>query len=172
MARTRWPPICETPASGTGQADRTGSAGGCLNDRDPADGPVSRQPARRQAGWQVRPGPSPTLRPYPRKTTEAGPKLLSTSSLPNIRASAVGRGQCREDTEQPALDLFARLTFIGSVGSRLGSVLRQPPGLAYGPSTTITRCACQVMNRIVLTATGSAFAAPCLIPPGVVCHTV
>src|SRR5215813_8119985 len=30
MARTRWPPICETPASCPGQADRTGSAGGCL----------------------------------------------------------------------------------------------------------------------------------------------
>jgi len=30
MARTRWPPTCETPASCPGQADRTGSAGGCL----------------------------------------------------------------------------------------------------------------------------------------------
>jgi hypothetical protein len=29
--RTRWPLICETPASCPGQADRTGSAGGCLN---------------------------------------------------------------------------------------------------------------------------------------------
>ena len=30
MARTRRPPICETPASRPGQADRTGSAGSCL----------------------------------------------------------------------------------------------------------------------------------------------
>src|SRR5262249_59394628 len=34
--RTRWPPICETPASCPGQADRTGSAGGCLKRPGPS----------------------------------------------------------------------------------------------------------------------------------------
>src|ERR1700745_378044 len=88
MARTRWPPICETPASCPGQADRPGGAGGCLNDRDPGDGPVSRQPR-----WGVRPDnrsdqvPAPTLRPQPPKTTEAGPKLSPTPSLPTLSLS-------------------------------------------------------------------------------------
>jgi hypothetical protein len=151
MARTRWPPICETPASCPGQADRTGSAGGCLNDRDPGDGPVSRQPR-----WGVRPDnrsdqvPAPTLRPHPHKTTEAGPKLSSTSSLPirngwPIHFPMAGRRSYRPDlsfTDPPRHGLrvvggsasgpYANLP----AGGEGGRVFRQPPavpGLGHRP---------------------------------------
>jgi len=37
------------------------------------------------ADSEVRPDPGPTLRPHHRKTSEAGPEHLSTSSLPTLR---------------------------------------------------------------------------------------
>src|SRR5579862_1951726 len=60
--------------------------------RDPAGGPVSGQPS-----YGVKPGnrpdqiPAPTLRPYPPKTTEAGPKHSPTSSLPITGRTAASR---------------------------------------------------------------------------------
>src|SRR6266550_971716 len=47
VARTRWPSDLGTPASCTGQADQTGSAGGCQG-LGPADRSISRQPERRR----------------------------------------------------------------------------------------------------------------------------
>src|SRR5262249_32756232 len=73
MARTRWPPGPVNPGLCTGQADQTGSAGGCQS-RGPADRSLSRQPEKASADSEVRPDPGPTLRPHHRKTTQAGPK--------------------------------------------------------------------------------------------------
>ncbi len=52
MARTRWPPACETPASCPGQADRTGRAGGCqrLGPGRQAGIKTTRTASRRKAG--------------------------------------------------------------------------------------------------------------------------
>src|SRR5215471_12463302 len=82
MARTRWPPDLATPASGPGQADQTGSAGGCQKEPGPGRqvDPKTTSGVSRLAGQA---GPrSPTLRPNQSKTAEAGPEHLSTSSLP------------------------------------------------------------------------------------------
>src|SRR5271165_4535741 len=75
MARTRWPSDLSTLASCPGQADQTGSAGGCLKTWDPA-GRSSRRTARAaSAESEVGPGPRlPTLRPYSVKIGEAGRK--------------------------------------------------------------------------------------------------
>src|SRR5947207_5235454 len=54
---------------------------------DPADESLARQPERASAGSQARPGPRPpTLRPYHRKTAQAGPEAQPPSSLPNTSA--------------------------------------------------------------------------------------
>jgi hypothetical protein len=50
---------------------------------DPADESLAGQPGRASADSEVRPGPRPpTLRPHHRKTVQAGPEALPTSSLP------------------------------------------------------------------------------------------
>jgi hypothetical protein len=73
MARTRWPPDLATPASGTGQADQTGHAGGCQKNLGPADRSIPRTARSASADSEVRPGPRPpTLRPNQSKTTEQG----------------------------------------------------------------------------------------------------
>ena len=88
MARTRWPSDLATPASCPGQADQTGSAGGCQKTWGPADRSSRRTARAASAESEVRPGPRPpTLRPHHRKTTEAGPEALSTLSLPSMRLS-------------------------------------------------------------------------------------
>src|SRR5215831_18857359 len=74
MARTRWPPDLATPASGPGQADQTGSAGGCQKEPGPGRqvDPKTTSGVSRLAGQA---GPrSPTLRPNHSKTSEAGPE--------------------------------------------------------------------------------------------------
>jgi hypothetical protein len=63
VARTRWPSDLRTPASCTGQADQTGSAGG-YQGLGPADRSISRQPERRRP--IRRSGQDPGLRPYAR----------------------------------------------------------------------------------------------------------
>src|SRR6516165_511660 len=85
MARTRWPSDLGTPASSPGQADQTGSAGGCQKNLGAADRsfPKTTSGVSRLAG-QAGPRP-PTLRPNQSKTAEAGPEHLSTSSLPTMR---------------------------------------------------------------------------------------
>src|SRR6266702_4572095 len=59
--------------------------------RNPGTRPTDRlagQPEAASADSEVRPGPRlPTLRPHHRKTSEAGPEALFTSSLPNRRHS-------------------------------------------------------------------------------------
>ena len=68
-----------------GQADQTGSAGGCRETLDPGrqivsqDNPNGVSRIGGQAGTQ-RPL---SLRPYQRETGEAGPEAQSTVSLPN-----------------------------------------------------------------------------------------
>src|SRR5438552_1482911 len=85
MARTRWPPGPVNPGLLPGQADQTGSAGGCHN-LGPGRQIVSKDsPSAASADSEVRPGPRPpTLRPNRHTTQEAGPEALPTSSLPNI----------------------------------------------------------------------------------------
>ena len=71
-----------------GQADQTGSAGGCPGTLDPGrqivsqDNPNGVSRIGGQAGTQ-RPL---TLRPRQDKAGEAGPEALSTLSLPNMNA--------------------------------------------------------------------------------------
>ncbi len=57
-----------TPASCPGQADQTGSAGGCQKTRDPADRSSRRTARAASAESEVRPGPRP--RPYARTTAK------------------------------------------------------------------------------------------------------
>jgi len=70
MARTRWPSDLGTPASCPGQADQTGSAGGC-QELGPADKSISRQPERRRpirrSGRDPGPWPYAHTRPKPRR---------------------------------------------------------------------------------------------------------
>src|SRR6267142_35027 len=83
---------CETLASDPGQADQTGSAGGCQKNWDPADRSFRKTTRAASAESEVRPGPRfPTLRPYSVKTGEAGPEALPTVSLPNRHASESAR---------------------------------------------------------------------------------
>src|SRR5690349_46274 len=72
MARTRWPSDLGTPASCPGQADQTGSAGGCQRNLGPADRsfPKTTSGVSRLAG-QAGPRP-PTLRPNQSKTWKQG----------------------------------------------------------------------------------------------------
>ena len=99
MARTRWPSDLGTPASCTGQADQTGSAGGC-QELGPGRQIDLRTARAASADSEVRPGPRPqTLRPYQAKTSEAGPEAQSTSSLPITGSFAIGwpLESCRPD---------------------------------------------------------------------------
>src|SRR5215467_6630029 len=54
---------------------------------------VRRTTRMASADSEVRPDPGPTLRPHHRKTPEAGPEHLSTSSLPSMNCTQ--RGQMR-----------------------------------------------------------------------------
>src|SRR5258707_3588926 len=68
-----------------GQADQTGSAGGCHENLGPADRSFRRTARAASADSEVRPGPRPpTLTPHQVKAREAGPEALPTSSLPNL----------------------------------------------------------------------------------------
>src|SRR6516162_2498577 len=102
MARTRWPPGPVNPGLCTGQADQTGSAGGCQS-RGPADKAVSRQPETASADSEVRPDPGPTLRPHHRKTAEAGPKHYPH---PPCRLFAVIEGYCEVVVVAPDLPVL------------------------------------------------------------------
>ena len=77
MARTRWPPdLGPRPLAQDGQIG-TAPPVGATKTWDPADESLARQPARASADSEVRPGPRPpTLCPYYRKTTQAGPEAL------------------------------------------------------------------------------------------------
>ena len=73
---------CETPASDPGQADQTGSAGGCQKNWDPADRSFRKTTRAASAESEVRPGPRlPTLRAHHVKIREAAPEAL-THTLP------------------------------------------------------------------------------------------
>src|SRR6185312_12311177 len=78
MARTRWPSDLGTPASCPGQADQTGSAGGCQRNLGPADRsfPKTTSGVSRLAG-QAGPRP-PTLRPNQSKTWKQGRSTIHT----------------------------------------------------------------------------------------------
>ena len=85
MARTRWPPDPENPGLFPGQADQTGSAGGCHKTWDPADRSIPKDNTPASADSEVRLGPRPpTLRPRQVKAGEAGPEALPTLSLPSM----------------------------------------------------------------------------------------
>jgi len=62
MARTRWPSDLATLTSRTGQADQTGSAGGCHNNLGPADRSIPKTARTASADPEVRPDPG--HRPY------------------------------------------------------------------------------------------------------------
>jgi hypothetical protein len=75
MARTRWPPGPVNPGLFPGQADQTGSAGGCLKNLGPGRQAGIKTARAASADSEVRPGPRPpTLRPHQPKTTQAGPE--------------------------------------------------------------------------------------------------
>src|SRR6266568_2185588 len=78
---------CETLASDPGQADQTGSAGGCQKNWDPAGRSFRKTTRAASAESEVRPGPRlPTLRAHHVKIREAAPVALSTLSLPTLCA--------------------------------------------------------------------------------------
>ena len=68
MARTRWPSDLATPASCPGQADQTGSAGGCQKTWGPADRSSRRTARAASAESEDRPAPRP--RPYAHTTAK------------------------------------------------------------------------------------------------------
>jgi hypothetical protein len=86
MARTRWPPGPVNPGLLPGQADQTGSAGGCHKtwarptDRY-QDSPSGVSRFGGQAGTQAS-----DATPHQDKPEEAGPEALPTSSLPTLGA--------------------------------------------------------------------------------------
>src|SRR5689334_3513043 len=92
MARTRWPPACETPASCPGQADRTGRAGGCqrLGPGRQAGIKTTRTASRGKAGQT---GSQPDHTPAPTQNRGSTAEALSTSSLPYPRSRIGGGGQ-------------------------------------------------------------------------------
>jgi hypothetical protein len=60
MARTRWPSDPRNPGLFPGQADQTGSAGGCQKTWDPAGRSFRRTARAASADSEVRPGPGPS----------------------------------------------------------------------------------------------------------------
>ena len=79
-----WPDWTWTSRAGNRQIG-TAPPVGAKKTWDPADESLAGQPARASADSEVRPGPRPpTLRPHRRKTVQAGPEALSTSSLPTL----------------------------------------------------------------------------------------
>src|SRR6266516_4881108 len=93
---------CETLASDPGQADQTGSAGGCQKNWDPAGRSFRKTTRAASAESEVRPGPRlPTLRAHHVKIREAAPVALSTLSLPNIRVSPLAGAIAAWSTDQP-----------------------------------------------------------------------
>src|SRR5260221_8028808 len=82
------PPLAVGPVNPglfPGQADQTGSAGGCHENLGPADRSFRRTTRAASADSEVRPGPRPpTLTPHQVKAREAGPEALPTSSLPTM----------------------------------------------------------------------------------------
>jgi hypothetical protein len=115
MARTRWPPGPVNPGLLPGQADQTGSAGGCQN-LGPGRQIVIKTARAAPADSEVRPGPRPpTLRSHQVKTREAGPEALPTSSLPTRRHRSMTGFTMASDAERPFL------------GGRSGALGTAPP---------------------------------------------
>ena len=86
MARTRWPPICESRP--LAQARQIGPAApvGALNDQDPADGPASGQPERASGQIASQTGSQPDHTPVATRNhgsrAEAHIHILPADSLP------------------------------------------------------------------------------------------
>ena len=75
---------------------------GAVKTWGPADRSSRRTARAASAESEVRPGPRPpTLRPHHRKTAQAGPEALSTSSLPNIYISPRAAVIALSSTDQP-----------------------------------------------------------------------
>jgi hypothetical protein len=86
MARTAGPSDLATPASCTGQADQTGTAGGART-WAPADRTVLKTARAASAESEVRPGTQAADPTRPPSQTPAGePEALNTSSLPTMAA--------------------------------------------------------------------------------------
>ena len=144
MARTRWPPGPVNPGLLPGQADQTGSAGGCHN-LGPGRQIVSKDsPSAASADSEVRPGPRPpTLRPNRDTTREAGPEALPTSSLPILCA-------CSGDGLIPA---YAADSPVRARGRKhlwargCGGQARQPQLAAVGQFPAMRIAAYQSSNR-------------------------
>src|SRR6266568_337070 len=95
---------CETLASDPGQADQTGSAGGCQKNWDPAGRSFRKTTRAASAESEVRPGPRlPTLRAHHVKIREAAPVALSTLSLPTRCASKDLSPRSWERADHPVL---------------------------------------------------------------------
>ena len=130
MARTRWPPGPVNPGLLPGQADQTGSAGGCHN-LGPGRQIVSKDsPSAASADSEVRPGPRPpTLRPNRDTTREAGPEALPTSSLPTMRWLSMKSSLRRSGTERPVMARAERWArrLAHRAGMRFPRECRRPP---------------------------------------------
>ena len=122
---------CETLASDPGQADQTGSAGGCQKNWDPADRSFHKTTRAASAESEVRPGPRlPTLRAHHIKIREAAPEALPTLSLP--RRKHYPQSPCRIFTSlrgRPSSPYRAQIGPFGAASplSATSGVVRHPP---------------------------------------------
>jgi hypothetical protein len=132
MARTRWPPGPVNPGLLPGQADQTGSAGGCHN-LGPGRQIVSKDsPSAASADSEVRPGPRPpTLRSNRDTTREAGPEALPTSSLPTLYSAGCAAGRKAASAERPVIrpDGFGSAAYGAAYGVCPGWWLKVGGGL-------------------------------------------
>src|SRR6266702_1620962 len=85
---------CDTPASCPGQADQTGSSGGCLKTWGPADRSISRQPERHRP--IRRSGRDPGLRRY--ASTRPKPGKQGRKHYPHPPCRLGGAGSRVDDT--------------------------------------------------------------------------
>ena len=132
MARTRWPPGPANPGLLPGQADQTGSAGGCHN-LGPGRQIVSKDsPSAASADSEVRPGPRPpTLRPNRDTTREAGPEALPTSSLPIPHGAPPRESSAAERAECPVRRSPSGLSGLMVLGWAIsGGATRKPSPVA------------------------------------------
>jgi len=143
MARTRGRRTCETLASDPGQADQTGSAGGCQKTWARPTDRFARQPERRQpnrrSGRTQAPDPTPVLSQdqgsragsttHTLPAESAFPKKLSTAALPRrITTSSGPCSQLLSDRLEVAYVSVVDSSFLANDTCQLLCLVANAPG--------------------------------------------